>query len=83
MERAEPEERVAAEPPARVELRFEPKSPEAVAAARTELNSARTGRKARRYEQAKTPATLTQQQFDLVETLTALRNGPAPPGASE
>ena len=66
-----------------VELRFEPKSPEAVAAARTELNSARTGRKARRDEQAKTPPALTQQQLDLVEALTALRNGRAPPGAAE
>jgi len=66
-----------------VELRFEPKSPEAAAAARTELNSARTGRKARRDEQAKTPAKLTQQQLDLVEALTALRNGRALPGAAE
>ena len=66
-----------------VELRFEPKSPEAVAAAKTELNSTRTGRKARRDEQAKTPPTLTQQQLDLAEALTALRNSRAPPGATE
>lgn len=66
-----------------VELRFEPKSPEAVAIARTELNSARTGRKARRDEQAKVQAAPTHQQLDLEEALTALRNGRAPPGAAE
>ena len=66
-----------------VELRFEPKDPTAVAAAKAELNSARTGRKARRDEQAKVQAAPTQQQLDLVEALTALRNGRAPPGSAE
>ena len=56
-----------------VELRFEPKEPEAALAARTELNSARSGRKARRDEQAKVQATPTRQQLDLVEAMNALR----------
>ena len=65
------------------ELRFEPKEPEATAAAKTELNSARTGRKARRDEQAKAQATPTRQQIDLEEALNALREGRSIPGAAE
>ena len=56
-----------------VELRFEPKEPEAAAAAKAELNSARTGRKTRRDEQAKVQAASTRQQLDLVEAVNALR----------
>ena len=56
-----------------VELRFEPKEPDAAAAAKVELNSARTGRKARRDEQAKAQATPTRQQLDLMEAVNVLR----------
>ena len=56
-----------------VELRFEPKEPEAAAAAKAELDGARTGRKARRDEQAKVQATPTRQQLDLMEAVNALR----------
>jgi len=66
-----------------VELRFEPKDPAAVAAAKAELNSARTGRKARRDEQAKVQAAPTQQQLDLMRALDALKNSPVPPKAAE
>ena len=66
-----------------VELRFEPKEPEAAASAKAELNSARTGRKARRDEQAKAQATPTRQQIDLEEALNALREGRSIPGAAE
>ncbi len=66
-----------------VELRFEPKDPLAVAAAKAELNSARTGRKARRDEQAKVQAAPTQQQLDLMRALAALKNSPVPPKAAE
>ena len=65
------------------ELRFDPKEPEAAAAAKAELNSARTGRKARRDEQAKMQATPTRQQIDLQEALNALREGRSIPGAAE
>jgi len=58
-----------------VELRFEPKAPEAAAVARAELNGARTGRKARRDKQTKVSPASNQQQIDLVDALTALRNG--------
>jgi hypothetical protein len=58
-----------------VELRFEPKDPEAAAAARAELNSARTGRKVRRDELAKVQELPTSQQLDLEEALAALKNG--------
>ncbi len=66
-----------------VELRFEPKDPMAVAMARAELNSARTGRKARRDEQAKVQAAPTQQQLDLMRALADLKNSPVPPEAAE
>ena len=66
-----------------VELCFEPKDPEAAAAARAELNGPRGGRKARRDEQAKVPPVPTRQQLDLVEALATLKNGHAPPGAAE
>lgn len=66
-----------------VELRFEPKEPEAAAAAKAELNSARTGRKARRDEQAKVQAMPTRQQIDLEEALNALREGRPLRGAAE
>ena len=56
-----------------VELRFEPKEPEAAAVARAELDDARSGRKARRNEQAKVQATPTRQQLDLVEAVNVLR----------
>ncbi len=58
-----------------VELRFEPKDPEAAAAARAELNGARTGRKVRRDELAKVQTQPTSQQLDLEEALAALKNG--------
>ncbi len=64
-----------------VELRFEPKDPEAAAAARAELDGTRTGRKARRDEQAKTPAAPTQQQLDLAKALAALQGGQPPKAA--
>lgn len=66
-----------------VELRFEPKDPAAIAAAKAELNGARTGRKARRDEQARAQSTLTRQQLDLVEALGALREGQPTPKAAE
>lgn len=66
-----------------VELRFEPKKPETAAAAKAVLNSARTGHKVRRDEQAKTQATPTRQQTDLEEALNALREGRSIPGAAE
>ena len=66
-----------------VELRFEPKDPEAAAEARAELNGPRTGRKTRRDEQAKAPPTSAQKQLDLVEALAALRSGHTPAGAAE
>lgn len=66
-----------------VELRFEPKKPEAAAAAKAELNSTRTGRKVRRDEQAKVQAAPTRQQLDLEEALKALREGRPLRGAAE
>jgi len=66
-----------------VELRFEPKDSTAVATAKAELNSARTGRKARRDEQVKVQAAPTQQQLDLMRALAAFKNNPVPPKAAE
>ena len=65
------------------ELRFEPKEPEAAAAAKAELNSTRTGRKTRRDEQAKVQAAPTRQQLDLVEAVNALRADRALPKAAK
>jgi hypothetical protein len=65
-----------------VELRFEPKAPVAAATARAELNGTRTGRKARRNEQAKAAATPTRQQLDLEEALAALKSGRPLPGTA-
>jgi len=56
-----------------VELRFEPKDPEAAAAAKAELSSARTGRKVRRDELAKVQVQPSSQQFDLEEALAVCR----------
>jgi plasmid replication initiation protein len=64
-----------------VELRFDPKHPEAVKAASAELETGRTGRKARRDELAKAEAKPSQAQMDLVEALDALRAGQPLPGA--
>ena len=66
-----------------VELRFDPKDPTAVAAAKKELNGTRTGRKARRDEQARTQAAPTQQQLDLMRAFAALKKGEVPPEAAE
>ncbi len=66
-----------------VELRFAPKDPAAVAAAKKELNGARMGRKVRRDEQAKVQAAPTPQHLDLMKALAALKNGQVPPGTAE
>ena len=58
-----------------VELRFEPKDPEAAAAARAELNSPRMGRKVRRNDLAAVQVPPTAQQLDLEEALAALKGG--------
>jgi len=63
-----------------VELRFDPKDPEAAKAASAELKSGRTGRKARRNELAKAEVVPSQAQMDLVEAMDALREGRPPAG---
>jgi hypothetical protein len=65
-----------------VELRFEPKNPEAAAAARAELNGARMGRKVRRDELAKVQVQPTSQQLDLERALAAFKNRQSLPGTA-
>ena len=66
--------------PFKFELRFDPKHPEAAKAASAELESGRTGRKARRNELAKAEAAPSRAQMDLMEALNALRTGQPLPG---
>ncbi len=56
-----------------VELRFDPKAPEAVEAAKAELATPRSGRTLRRAEHAKAPPVRTKEQLDLEDALASLR----------